>query len=104
MDEFIWHADATFDVPSNPNLNCPACGRTFLQSNAYSVHIRSCRPQKKRLASALDLAKEKYRRKKARLDEPPAAQPPLLEPNLEEIGHTMEVSAPEVSINAALFC
>ena len=76
MNEFIWHADATSDTPRSlrPNLQCPACGRNFVQSNAYSTHARSCRPQKKRVASALDSAKEKYERKKARLMEPPAAQ------------------------------
>ncbi len=98
MDEFIWHADEAADAfqNDNPSLQCTACGRTFIQSNAYSVHIRSCRPQKKRLASALDLAKEKYRRKKARLNEPPAAEPPLLQPNSEETDPSIEVRASNV--------
>lgn len=93
MDDFIWHADAAFDVSqdSSSSLQCLACSRKFAQSNAYSTHVRSCRPQRKRVASALDLAKENYRRKKARFNEPPAPQPPLLEPNLEAIGLSTEV-------------
>lgn len=103
MDEFIWHADATFDSDvtsqdSSSGLQCPACGRNFAQSNAYSTHVRSCQPQKKRIASSLDLAKERYRRKKARLNEPPASQPSLLERNLEAIGPSTEVRASKVSI------
>ena len=95
MEEFIWHADVAADASQNENLSlqCIACGRTFIQSNAYSVHIRSCRPQKKRLASALDLAKEKYRRKKARLNDPPVAEPPLLQPISEETDPSTEVRA-----------
>lgn len=49
-------------------LICEACGRSFEQVNAYSNHIGSCRLQKKRMASALGAAKEKYRNKKARLN------------------------------------
>lgn len=49
-------------------LLCEACGRGFTQMNAFSNHISSCRQQKKRMASALGEAKEKYRNKKARLE------------------------------------
>ncbi|KJA15800.1 hypothetical protein HYPSUDRAFT_148660 [Hypholoma sublateritium FD-334 SS-4] len=51
----------------NKVLQCLACGRTFAQSNAYSIHVGSCRPQRKRMASALELAKETFKRKKARI-------------------------------------
>lgn len=86
MNNFIWPADATADASQEPSssLQCSACGRNFTQTNAYSTHTRSCQSQKKRLASALDLAKEKYRRKKVRLNESPALQQPLLESNLVE--------------------
>lgn len=56
-------------------LQCAACGRTFVQVNAYSIHVGSCRPQKKRMASALEAAKEKYTNKKARLNPAPAQLP-----------------------------
>lgn len=48
------------------------------------------------MASALDLAKDNYKRKKARFNEPPTDQPPLLEPNLATLGPSMEVRVPEV--------
>lgn len=52
-------------VPNMPKLlHCSACGREFLHSNAYSVHVGSCQPQKKRIASSLELAKEMYKRRK----------------------------------------
>lgn len=54
---------------ASQSLQCLACHREFGQSNAYSTHVGSCRPQKKRMASALDLAKETYRRKKARFND-----------------------------------
>ncbi len=57
--------DLTFGAQ---DLFCEACGRNFAQMNAYSIHIGRCRPQKKRMASALEEAKEKYRNKKARLN------------------------------------
>lgn len=93
MDEFIWHPDAAFDVSqdSNSSLQCLACGRTFAKSNAYSTHVRSCQPQRKRVASALDSAKEFFKRKKARFNKPPAPQSPVLEPDLEIIGSSTEV-------------
>lgn len=101
MNDFIWIPDAILDSSQDASsirvLQCPACGRNFTQSNAYSTHVRSCRPQKKRVASALDLAKERYKRKKARLDEPPVAQPPVLESNLlEEIAPSIEVRTSEI--------
>ncbi len=58
----------TTNFDASHTLQCQACGRKFAQSNAYSTHVGSCRPQKKRVASALDIAQELYRRKKARLN------------------------------------
>ncbi len=48
-------------------LICVACGRDFAHLNAYSNHVRSCRLQKKRAATALDTARETYKNKKIRL-------------------------------------
>ncbi len=73
--------DATTDAAGT--RSCEACGRTFVQMNAYSNHIGSCRPGKKRLASALEMAKEKYRHKKSRLEKGSIAQllpPPISSP------------------------
>lgn len=55
------------DPGSFQSLNCIACGRNFAQPNAFSNHVRTCRLQKKRRASALEAAKEIYRNKKIRL-------------------------------------
>lgn len=64
MDDF--YAIAIPDA--SQRLRCVACGREFAQSNAYSNHVSSCRSKKKRMASALDQAKETYRKKKARFN------------------------------------
>ena len=58
------------------SLTCAACGRSFAQPNAYSIHIGSCRFQKKRMASALGAARENYRNKKSRRDANLAQLPP----------------------------
>ena len=65
---------------SAQDLLCEACGRNFAQMNAYSIHIGRCRPQKKRMASALELAQETYRRKKLRLNDPPIQPQLVLQP------------------------
>ena len=64
MDDFY----ITTNFDASHTLRCQASGREFAQSNAYSTHVGSCHPQKKRVASALDIAQELYRRKKARLN------------------------------------
>lgn len=57
----------------SPQLTC-FCGRSFAVEHAYSKHIRSCGPSGKRLASALEGARERYRaRKRQRLNPPLAA-------------------------------
>lgn len=48
-------------------LLCKACGRDFAHLNAYSSHFGSCRKGKRKIASALELAKENYRIKRHRL-------------------------------------
>lgn len=63
MDDLM--PDVAFDAQV---FLCEACGRNFTQMNAYSIHIGSCRPQKRRMASALGEAREKYKSKKSRLD------------------------------------
>lgn len=65
-------------------FQCIACGRTFGQSNAYSTHVSSCRPQKRQMSGALELAKETYRRKKARLAS--------VYPDSQEAEHSADVS------------
>lgn len=58
------------------------CGRTFLQTNAFSNHQRSCKKSRTRLSSALESAKENWSRlKKARL-QPPVPQSPPSTPSL----------------------
>jgi hypothetical protein len=42
------------------------CGRTFYQPQAYSFHQRNCKKTKKRLAGALEKAKEIWQAKKRR--------------------------------------
>lgn len=75
------------------SLICEACGRSFEQANAYSNHIGSCRLQKKRMISALEAAKERYRNKKARLDTTSAQPRPASSSQLD----TAPVNAIEVS-------
>lgn len=75
---------------------CEACGRNFARMNAYSIHIGSCRPQKKRMSSALGEAREKYKNKKSRLDtsstqlQPPASsQPDAMIPTAIKVGDSI---------------
>ncbi|KJA21683.1 hypothetical protein HYPSUDRAFT_94250, partial [Hypholoma sublateritium FD-334 SS-4] len=67
-----------------------ACGRTFVQMNAYSNHVGSCRHRKKRMASALEVAKEKYRHKKSRLEITATIQP------LHPEGSSQQLTAPAI--------
>lgn len=51
---------------SLPDLEC-CCGRSFTQTNSFSLHQRTCKKSKTRLFSALSAAKDNWsRRKKAR--------------------------------------
>lgn len=59
-----------FDSSTTLQHEC-CCGRTFLQTNAYSNHRKSCKKSKTRLSSALSSARDNWeRRKKARIAEP----------------------------------
>lgn len=50
---------------------CAGCGRTFMHTNAFNQHQRSCKKSKARLSSALTSARENWRRlKKARISGP----------------------------------
>lgn len=70
--------DLDMSLDTSHLFQCLACGRKFALSNAYSTHLGSCQPRKKRMGSALELAKETYARKKSRLCNPlPQLQPPL---------------------------
>lgn len=46
---------------------CKACGQYFAHLNAYSSHFSSCRKGKRKMASALEVAKESYKIIKSRL-------------------------------------
>lgn len=98
MDDF--NIEATFD--DSHILKCPACGRNFAKSNAYSIHVGSCQPQKKRMAGALELAKETYRKKKARLNNATLHQPHTLhQPQLlAQFEHGPESQAVEPIIDS----
>ncbi|KAF9233087.1 hypothetical protein BU15DRAFT_66894 [Melanogaster broomeanus] len=50
------------------SLQCGACGCSFAQAVAFTIHMRACTRGKKHLSSALSHAKESYQRKKRRLD------------------------------------
>ncbi len=84
----------TGQIFDTPNLFCEACGRYFTQINAYSNHVGSCRPQKKRMASALETAKEKYRSKKSRLDVASITQP---DPPDRLEGSSQPIQSPAIS-------
>lgn len=81
------------------SLTCAACGRIFAQPNAYSMHIGSCRFQKKRMASALGVAKEKYRNKKSRRDVTPVQLPPSEPPT----NQSNTVTEPDVEVSISVF-
>lgn len=84
--------DTDTGYPPSELLQCLACGRYFAQSNAYSTHVRSCRPQRKRMASALEAAKETYRRKKMRTASNPPDQQQEAQPSPQAVMPTNEVS------------
>lgn len=86
--------ERTYMVSENSSLTCSGCGRNFAQSNAYSNHIGSCRPGKKRMASALEVAQEAYRKKKrSRLDSfVTPSQPQPLQPSQLAPEPTVDVS------------
>lgn len=61
------------------SLSC-LCGKTFSQQNALANHTRSCKSSKKRLSSALDLAKDVWqRRKKKKQERLPEAENTMIE-------------------------
>lgn len=78
------------------------CGRTFVQTNAFGNHQRSCKKAKTRLSSALESAKENWTRlKKAKLNPPSSAsssteqalESRLVIPDQPEADTTGELSA-----------
>lgn len=46
-----------------------ACGRSYDDAGGFTRHQRACPRGKKRLSSALEAAKESYRRKRVRLQQ-----------------------------------
>lgn len=97
---------------SSLQLEC-CCGRTFLQTNAYSNHQKSCKKTKTRLSSALFGARDTWQRlKRARtVVEPPqpgqinglppvqkSPTPAHLTINSTELGKTENLSDPPDSI------
>lgn len=58
----------SFMSSSGSSLSC-SCGRFFSQQSALTNHTRNCKLSKKRLASALDSAKEVWQRRKKKKQE-----------------------------------
>jgi hypothetical protein len=70
------HSDretSTMDLPPAWCQVC-ICGRTFSMQQAYTYHKRSCQKTKKRLAGALEKAKEVWQTNKRRKTEAKAAR------------------------------
>lgn len=86
--------DPSYDAEASTahsSLSC-LCGKTFSQQNALTNHTRSCKSSKKRLASALDVAKDVWsRRKKKKQDRLPEAKGAL---NEADVGNLMVVDEP----------
>lgn len=53
---------------SSLGLSC-GCGRYFSHQSALTNHTRSCKLSKKRLASALDIAQDVWKRRKKKKEE-----------------------------------
>jgi hypothetical protein len=71
------------------------CGRTFSQPQAYTYHTRSCHKTKKRLAFALEKAKDVWAAKKRRKLECRAAKEALpCHPNIEYNHDTARSDSP----------
>jgi hypothetical protein len=78
------------DLPSTSTWSQTCiCGRTFLLPQAYTFHKRSCQKTKKRLASALEKAKECWQAKKRQKTEGEAFGPSNIdavpEPDPDEV-------------------
>jgi hypothetical protein len=77
------------------------CGRSFLQPGAFTKHKRTCQSSKKRLASALDKAKQLWKgskRRRLEIDSSELKQLPLA------AGLVLESQvAPSVSMEVRLF-
>jgi hypothetical protein len=72
-----------------------SCGRTFDQLSAFNKHKRTCSKTKKRLSSALELAREKWlgtsaKRRRVGLAEP-LVNPEHCMPGLAHVRETAEV-------------
>lgn len=95
-----------------PPAWCQACvcGRTFSVPQAYTCHKRSCQKTKKRLAGALEKAKEVWQAKKRRkMGEMAERQAPESRSNCDLVagpvlgGDPVSV-APEVRLAFRLHC
>lgn len=84
---------------THSSLSC-LCGKTFSQQNAFTNHTRSCKSSKKRLASALDLAKDVWqRRKKKKQERLPEAEATVTEVDVGNLPMVIdEPEAPPVSL------
>lgn len=91
----------TTSLDTSHVIQCLTCGREFAQTNAYSIHARNCRPQKKRMASALEIARENYRRKKARLSHPPVEEQ-IPQSTTQTAGASVEVSSLHVLLISSI--
>ena len=81
---------STMDLPPAWCQVC-ICGRTFSVQQAYTYHKRSCQKTKKRLAGALEKAKEVWQTNKRRKTEAKAARGAL---ELESSSHLNTLPRP----------
>lgn len=88
-------AGATASVPGlSSDLRC-YCGKQFSQQSAFTNHTRTCKSTKKRLASALDLAKDVWiRRKKQKQHRLPEVNSGTLEAMVENAPMAVDESEP----------
>ena len=78
------------DLPSTWSQTC-ICGHTFLLPQAYTFHTCSCQKTKKRLASALEKAKESWQAKKRQKTEGNAFDPS----NMDAVPEPVPNEAPQ---------
>jgi hypothetical protein len=87
------------DLPPSWSVTC-VCGRTFSVPQAYTYHKHSCQKTKKRLAGALEKAREIWHAKKRRKTEAHALSGPS---NMNTIAELVQNEAPTPSAQEVRF-